>query len=201
MATHVVHYICKYVCIYYIGKVVPLHVMKAYRSSRGTAPLFRNFGSRWRLRWLVNITPRPLYTRERTPLPAEQEAGRVPAPIWSCGEQKILLPLPGILFCALRRRCGMQCNFPLLLNPKFIICNNVNNYWIVLVWYISLFHLGKQQCTLLSEYTRRGVLWNTCVYYLIRRIWNHEINGILWKINLRYAAWLINAVNFICLNV
>ena len=38
--------------------VIPIHAMKAYRRSSGTAPLILNLGARWW--WLVNITPRPL---------------------------------------------------------------------------------------------------------------------------------------------
>jgi hypothetical protein len=33
--------------------------------------------------WLVNATPRPLYPRERDPVPIVQEAGWVPGPV--CG--------------------------------------------------------------------------------------------------------------------
>ena len=32
---------------------------------------------------LINFTPRPLYPRERTPLPIAMEAGRVPEPNWT----------------------------------------------------------------------------------------------------------------------
>jgi hypothetical protein len=42
--------------------VVPVYVMKAYRRSRGTAPLILNLGTRWR--WVVNFMAQPLYPRE-----------------------------------------------------------------------------------------------------------------------------------------
>jgi hypothetical protein len=44
-------------------KIVPFRVMKAYRRSRGTAPLILNLRIRWW--WVVNFTPR----RERTLVP------------------------------------------------------------------------------------------------------------------------------------
>ena len=50
--------------------------MKAQRRSRGIAL----FGARWR--WMVNATPRPLYPRERDPVPTVQEAGWASRPVW-----------------------------------------------------------------------------------------------------------------------
>jgi hypothetical protein len=55
------------------GKVFPVHAMRVYRGSRGIAPTILNLGTRWR--WVVNFTPRPLYSWERTPVPIEQKAG------------------------------------------------------------------------------------------------------------------------------
>ena len=48
-------------------KVEPVHAVKAYSGSRGIAPLILNLGPRWRT--MINVTPRPLYPLERTPLP------------------------------------------------------------------------------------------------------------------------------------
>jgi hypothetical protein len=45
----------------------PVHVMKAYMGSIGTAALILNLSARWR--WVVNFTPRPLCHREITPVP------------------------------------------------------------------------------------------------------------------------------------
>ena len=39
--------------------LVPVHVLKAYRGSRGLAPVILNLGIRWR--WVVNFRHRPLY--------------------------------------------------------------------------------------------------------------------------------------------
>jgi hypothetical protein len=39
--------------------------MKAQRGSRGVDPLILNLGARWG--WVVNVTSRPLYARERNP--------------------------------------------------------------------------------------------------------------------------------------
>ena len=46
--------------------------------SRSITPLIPNLGSR---RW-VSFTTRPLYSRERTNVPTEQETGRTPKPVW-----------------------------------------------------------------------------------------------------------------------
>jgi hypothetical protein len=56
--------------------------MKAQRGSRGTvlSLLFFNLGTRWG--WVVNATPRPLYPRERDPVPIVQDAGWAPGPVW-----------------------------------------------------------------------------------------------------------------------
>jgi hypothetical protein len=67
-------------------------VMKAYRGSRGIALLIVNLGTRWSL--VVKLKPQPLYRRERTPVPFEEEAGWASAPVWTSGEEKLLLLLP-----------------------------------------------------------------------------------------------------------
>jgi hypothetical protein len=55
------------------SKTFPVHAMKAYRGSRGIDPLILNLVTR--LRWVVTFKPRPFYTRERTPVHIEWEAG------------------------------------------------------------------------------------------------------------------------------
>ena len=40
--------------------------------------------------WVVNATPRPLYPREREPLPIVQEAGLAPRPVWTGAENLVL---------------------------------------------------------------------------------------------------------------
>ena len=45
---------------------------------------FFNIGARWR--WLLNATPRPLYSREREPVSIVQEAGWAPGPVWAGAE-------------------------------------------------------------------------------------------------------------------
>jgi hypothetical protein len=54
--------------------------MKACRGSTAVAPLILGPGAKW---WrVVNTTPRPLYPRERTPVPVEQETGWAPNLVW-----------------------------------------------------------------------------------------------------------------------
>ena len=40
--------------------------------------------------WVVNATPRPLYPRERKPVPIVQEAGSAPVPVWKGAENLAL---------------------------------------------------------------------------------------------------------------
>jgi hypothetical protein len=50
-----------------------------------------------RLRWLVNFTPRPLYSRENSPsYPLNRRLGEPQSRSGRCGEEKNLLPLPRI---------------------------------------------------------------------------------------------------------
>jgi len=49
------------------GKSFPVHVMKAYRGRRGISPLILNLSARWK--WMFKFTSRPLYFRQRTPVP------------------------------------------------------------------------------------------------------------------------------------
>jgi hypothetical protein len=51
------------------GKVVLVHAIKAYRGSRGIAPLILNLCTRWKRE--VDIIPRPLYPWESTPIAVE----------------------------------------------------------------------------------------------------------------------------------
>jgi len=48
------------------GEVFPVHAMKEIRGRRGTAPVILNRGGKWMC--VVNITPRTLYSRKRTPV-------------------------------------------------------------------------------------------------------------------------------------
>jgi hypothetical protein len=45
------------------------------------APLILNHDTTWR--WVANLTFRPLYPRERTPVSIEQEAGWDTEPVWT----------------------------------------------------------------------------------------------------------------------
>jgi hypothetical protein len=60
-----------------IGKGVPVHAMKTYEGSRGTAPLILNL--RISRRWVVTYTPRSLY-------PPGKETG-YPLNRWMIGPQ------------------------------------------------------------------------------------------------------------------
>ena len=55
-----------------------------HRGSRGIALPFLNHGTR--RGWGVSVTPRPLFTPGRDPVPIVQEAGWAPGPVWTGAE-------------------------------------------------------------------------------------------------------------------
>jgi hypothetical protein len=52
--------------------------------SRGIALLFHDHGTR--RRWGASVTPRPLFTPGKDPVPIVQEAGWAPGPVWTGAE-------------------------------------------------------------------------------------------------------------------
>ena len=56
----------------------------AHRGRRGIALLFIDHGTR--KGWGVSVTPRPLFTSEKDPVPIAQEAGWAPGPVWAGAE-------------------------------------------------------------------------------------------------------------------
>ena len=56
----------------------------AHRGSRGIALPFHDHGTR--RGWGVRVTPRPLFTPGKDPLPIVQEAGWAPGPVWTGAE-------------------------------------------------------------------------------------------------------------------
>ena len=56
----------------------------AHRKSRGIALLFLDPGSR--RGWEVSVTPRPLFTQGKDPVPIVEEAGWAPGPVWTNAE-------------------------------------------------------------------------------------------------------------------
>ena len=59
-------------------------VRTAHRGSRGIALLFHDHGTR--RGWVVSVTPRPLFTPGKDPVPIVQEAGWAPRPVWTVAE-------------------------------------------------------------------------------------------------------------------
>jgi hypothetical protein len=72
----------------------PVHTIKGQRGKRGIAPLFLNLGTRWAS--VVNFTPRPLFSWERTRIPTEQDAGWAPEPVLSFWRREKSPALTGI---------------------------------------------------------------------------------------------------------
>jgi len=56
----------------------------AHRGSRGIALLFHDHSTR--KEWGVSVTPRPLFTPGKGPVPIVQEAGWAPGPVWTGAE-------------------------------------------------------------------------------------------------------------------
>jgi len=56
----------------------------AHRGSRGIALPFHNHGTR--RGWGVSVTPRPLFTPGKDPVPIVQETGWAPGPVWTGAE-------------------------------------------------------------------------------------------------------------------
>ena len=56
----------------------------AHRGSRGIALLFLDHSTR--RGWGVSVTPRPLFTSGKDPVPIVQEAGWAPGPVWTGAE-------------------------------------------------------------------------------------------------------------------
>jgi hypothetical protein len=65
--------------------------MKAYRGSRGIAPVILNLDD-----VVVNLTPRSFYLRAKEPpVPIERAAGWAPGPFWTFWRRETLWFLPG----------------------------------------------------------------------------------------------------------
>ena len=56
----------------------------AHRGSRGVVLLFLDHDTR--RDWGVSVTPRPLFTPRKDPVPVVQEAGWTPGPVWTGAE-------------------------------------------------------------------------------------------------------------------
>jgi len=59
----------------------------AHRRSRGIALLFHDHGTR--RGWWVSVTPRPLFTPGKDPIPIVQEPGWAPGPVWTGAENLV----------------------------------------------------------------------------------------------------------------
>ena len=65
-------------------KLHPCTGRTAHRGSRGIALPFHDHGTR--RGWGVSVTPRPLFTPGKDPVPIVQEAGWAPGPVWRDAE-------------------------------------------------------------------------------------------------------------------
>jgi hypothetical protein len=86
-----VRYVVKYVKCTLVQALRLCTGRTAHRGSRGIALLFHDHGTR-RGRG-VSVTPRPLFTPGKDPVPIVQEAGWAPGPVWTGAEN---LPPTGI---------------------------------------------------------------------------------------------------------
>ena len=81
----------------------------AHRGSRGIALPFHGHGTR--RGWGVSVTPRPLFTPGKDPVPIVQEAGWAPEPVWTGAKN---LALTGIRSpsCAARTQSLYRISYP-----------------------------------------------------------------------------------------
>jgi hypothetical protein len=82
-----------------VGTLLPnyttnVHAMKTYRGRKGIAPLILKLGARWR--WEINGTPSPLYPGKERRNPLNKRRGGPLSRPGGFGEEKNLLPPPGI---------------------------------------------------------------------------------------------------------
>jgi hypothetical protein len=75
------------------SEVVAVHAVQAHGGEQRYSS-----NHSWPKRYVrvVNITPRPLYPREKTTVPSSQDAGRAPEPVKTFRKEKTLLSLSGI---------------------------------------------------------------------------------------------------------
>jgi len=73
---------------------MPTVAQKAEGSSKFIALPVLNLNAR--RRWMFNATPRPLYTRERSPVPIAQDVGWRSLPVWTGQERRKSLSPIGI---------------------------------------------------------------------------------------------------------
>jgi hypothetical protein len=66
--------------------------MKAYKGSRGVAPLL-SVGTKWKR--VFDSISRPLYAWERSAVSVEHVAGRAQEPVWTIWRREHVLLLPG----------------------------------------------------------------------------------------------------------
>ena len=86
---------------------------------------FSNLGSRWG--WVVNLTPRRLYSRERDPVPTTQEAGWAAGPVWTGAEN---LASTGIQPRTVQSEAGRYTDYAILaLWVRSILLWNTKHTW------------------------------------------------------------------------
>jgi len=78
------HYIRKKVKVNLVQALRPCTGRTAHRGSRGIALHFLDHSTR--RGWGVSVTPRPLFTSGKDPVPIVQEAGWAPGPVWTGAE-------------------------------------------------------------------------------------------------------------------
>jgi len=85
-------------CNYPLEQIVILYLKKrsknapftgrtAHRGSRGIALLFHDHGTG--RGWGISVTPQPLFTPSKDPVPIVQEAGWAPGPVWTGAENPV----------------------------------------------------------------------------------------------------------------
>ena len=141
-----------------------------HRGSRGIALLFFDHGIR--RGWGVSITPRPLFTPGRDPVPTVKEAGWAPGPVWTGVEnlaptwirslyhpaRSIAIPatlpspqnIPWLCLYILDFIIKTKVKIPIKLSAHWghsqcrcMVIKKLLSMWVTIEWYVFLYHSGR----------------------------------------------------------
>ena len=136
------HFMPRLILIVLKVKVPPLRATKALRVGRGIA--LSNLRPRhWKWGWVVNATPRPLYSPGKDPVPIVQEAGWGPGPVWTGAEN---LAPPGFDPRALQSVASRYTDWAIPA-AKLIVLIKIN----IALNYNFKFKGHWEACTVLSQ--------------------------------------------------
>jgi hypothetical protein len=134
-----------------------------HRGSRGITLPSYDHGTR--REWGVSITPRPLFTPQKDPVPIVQETGWAPGPVWTGAEN---LTTTGIR--SLGRPARSHSLYRIRYAPHTYFSKKLQRgaQWLVSIrgGFLCRSQLTAEGVRIVSSYCKSKGLWNIC---LIRR--------------------------------